>query len=74
MAAYPPPDPPYFTDINFNPSFYATITGAFITAAQASAKYLNKITGGTITGLVRIIYSSITQVQLQIQNTNSTKK
>lgn len=71
MASYTPPDPPYFTDINFNPSFYATITGTFITATQVAAKYLNKITGGTITGLIRLLYSSTDTYQLEIKNTNS---
>jgi hypothetical protein len=71
MAAYPPPDPPYFTNIDFNTSFYNSITGAFLTVSQASAKYLNKLTGGIISGLVKIMYSS-TAPLFEIQNTNNT--
>jgi hypothetical protein len=70
MSEYTPPNP-YFSGIDYNKKFYS-ISGTFLTIAEAAAKYLNKITGGTITGLLKILYSTTDQVQFQIQNTNST--
>jgi hypothetical protein len=47
MSANLPPDP-YFNNINFNPSFFSTITD-FLTIAIANSKYLRLI-GGRLTG------------------------
>jgi hypothetical protein len=68
MSSYNPPNP-YFNGIDFNKSFFS-IQGNFITLAYATKTYLNKITGGIISGLVSIIYST-SSPQLLIQNTNT---
>ncbi len=47
MSANLPPDP-YFNNINFNPSFFSTITD-FLTIAMANLRYLRLI-GGRLTG------------------------
>lgn len=68
MSAFNPPNP-YFNTIDYNKNFFS-IQGNFVTLAYATKTFLNKITGGIISGLVSIIYSSSTP-QLLIQNTNA---
>lgn len=51
MSSSPPPNP-YFSGINFNPSFFSTIS-TYLTEAIANSKYLRLI-GGTLTGFLGI--------------------
>jgi hypothetical protein len=68
MSSFTPPNP-YFNGIDFNKAFFS-LQSSFVTLTYATKTYLNKITGGIISGLVSIIYSSSTP-QLLIQNTNA---
>jgi len=72
MSAYNPPDP-YFNGINYNNAFFS-IQSNFITLTYATKTFLNKITGGIISGLVSIIYSATGSPQLVIQNTNASSQ
>lgn len=51
MSSNTPPDP-YFSGINFNPSFFNVIQ-TYLTEAIANSKYL-KLIGGTLTGFLGI--------------------
>jgi hypothetical protein len=72
MSAYNPPDP-YFNGINYNNAFFS-IQSNFITLTYATKTFLNKITGGIISGFVSIIYSATGSPQLLIQNTNASSQ
>lgn len=51
MSSATPPNP-FFSDINFNPSFFSSIND-FLTEAVANSKYL-KLIGGVLTGFLGI--------------------
>lgn len=53
MSANLPPDP-YFSNINFNPSFFLDVVVTYLTEIIANTKYL-KLIGGTINGFLGII-------------------
>jgi hypothetical protein len=67
MSAFNPPDP-FFNGIDYNKNF-SSLQSNFITLTYATKTFLNKITGGLISGLVRIIYST-TSPQLILLNEN----
>lgn len=52
MSSQMPPNP-YFSGINYNPSFFSTVA-AYLTEAIANSKYL-KIIGGTLNGFLGIL-------------------
>lgn len=52
MSSQIPPNP-YFSGINYNPSFFSTVA-AYLTEAIANSKYL-KIIGGTLNGFLGIL-------------------
>jgi hypothetical protein len=68
MSAFNPPDP-FFNGIDYNRNFFS-LQSNFITLTYATKTFLNKITGGVISGLLSIIYST-TSPQLLIRNTNA---
>lgn len=51
MTTQPPPDPPYFDGINFNPSFYDESNSSGITQEQANTLYLQKTIPDSATAL-----------------------
>ena len=49
MSNVDTPPNPYFSGINFNPSFFLSVASNFLTEAIANSKYL-RLVGGILTG------------------------
>jgi hypothetical protein len=69
MSAFNPPDP-FFNGIDYNKNFFS-LQSNFITLTYATKTFLNKITGGVVSDLLSIIYSTATSPLLLLGNTNA---